>query len=161
MLASFFFFFTSSSIDEEFFFFFSCLSFPFGAGFCTAGLADVGAKNRLMSCTHRRVQTVRITELRKRKKQGKKSLLSKLYILTHKVPGSRSYECKTISFFDISVRLCILPSYPIHIFAAQAHDLILQIRKDEFHSQRQLYSFFPQKVEIFYYFNYLPILSVD
>lgn len=49
-----FFFFTSSSEERGFFFFFfsSVWMLPLGAGFCTAGLAAVGAKKRLMSCVH-------------------------------------------------------------------------------------------------------------
>lgn len=55
LVVSFFVFFTSSSEERGVFFLFffsSGLMFPFGAGLCTAGLADVGAKNRLISCTH-------------------------------------------------------------------------------------------------------------
>lgn len=48
--------FTSSSEDGMIVFSLS-LTLPIGAGFCTTGLADVGAKNRLMSCVHRQLRS--------------------------------------------------------------------------------------------------------
>lgn len=69
------FFFTSSSEEDGgFLFFSSVLTFPFGAGFCTADLADVGAKNRLMSY----VRTVnKWDQLRGKLKGGRKRRLQR------------------------------------------------------------------------------------
>lgn len=50
LAVSFLFFFSSE--ERGFFFASSVFMFPFRAGFCTTGLAEVGAKNRLMSCVH-------------------------------------------------------------------------------------------------------------